>query len=445
MWVAESNKTRLNYFKFFTKGKMKFAIILERLVAVFIFLGVFFKILHWPGAMALVLFGGIIYLLVVAFKLVRNFRSKWPNEKLKWGNFFTVISGVFIVASIIFFQQHYPYAKNLGVFGVSILVVAIILTRWRLALEKRHMVIAATFIFWSLSSIIYSIEHQQFHSEIHNQILNLRSVSKEKLNKNRETNNYDEVSTFCKTIDSSIVTLEAQIIQNFIKNLNIKIEVSYPQKINFGSFNFYEELFFFSDFGEYINANFFQLFKSTNKDLNSFLKKYEYQEGMDPELEIQNFFREGKIDHTFIFYAWFLEELKLNVLDYFFEGHEKSNFENLVINQNIDLNQNIKNFLYRQGHLRVSLIIATLFFILTLYINKVGVKIQFQKPLIFLGLFIFLEFILLTIDPFLQLQIENNYIISILEVGLAALIIPFHSMVEHNLYQNENQNEPERP
>ena len=175
------------------------------------------------------------------------------------------------------------------------------------------------------------------------------------------------------------------------------------------------------------------------------MKKYEYQEGMDPELEIQNFFREGKIDHTFIFYAWFLEELKLNVLDYFFEGHEKSNFENLVINQNIDLNQNIKNFLYRQGQLRVSLIIATLFFILTLYINKVGVKIQFQKPLIFLGLFIFLEFILLTIDPFLQLQIENNYIISILEVGLAALIIPFHSMVEHNLYQNENQNEPERP
>ena len=175
------------------------------------------------------------------------------------------------------------------------------------------------------------------------------------------------------------------------------------------------------------------------------LKKYEFQEGIDSDLEIYSFFMEGKIDHTFIFYTWFLEELKLYVIDYFFIDSENSNFENLVINQNVGLNQNIKNFLYRQGQLRVSLIIATLFFILTLYLNKVGVIIQFQKPLIFLGLFIFLEFILLTIDPFLQIQIENNYIISMLEVGLAALIIPFHSMVEHNLYQNENQNEPERP
>lgn len=445
MWVAESNKTRLNYFKFFTKGKMKLTIILERLVAVFIFLGVFFKILHWPGAAALVLFGGIIYLLVVAFKLVRNFRSKWLNEKLKWGNFFTVISGLFLIASIIFFQQHYPYAKELGVFGVSILVVAIILTRWRLALEKRHMVIAATFIFWSLSSIIYSIEHQQFHHEIHKQILNLRSLSKEKLAKNQETNNYYKVSKFCNTIDSSIITLEAEIIHSFYTNSNITIEGGYPQKINFGSLNLYEELFFFSNFGQHINETFFQLFNSSDKDLTSFLKKYEFQEGIDSDLEIYSFFMEGKIDHTFIFYTWFLEELKLYVIDYFFIDSENSNFENLVINQNVGLNQNIKNFLYRQGQLRVSLITATLFFILTLYLNKVGVIIQFQKPLIFLGLFIFLEFILLTIDPFLQIQIENNYIISMLEVGLAALIIPFHSMVEHNLYQNENQNEPERP
>ena len=445
MWVVESNKTRLNYFKFFTKGKMRLTIILERLVAVFIFLGVFFKILHWPGASVLILFGGIIYLIVVASKLFKNFSNKWPNEKLKWGNFFTVISGLFLIASIIFFQQHYSYAKELGVFGVSILVGAIILTRWRLALEKRHMVIAATFIFWSLSSIIYSIEHQQFHHEIHNQILNLRSLSKEKLAKNQETNNYYKVSKFCNTIDSSIITLEAEIIHSFYTNSNITIKGGYPQKINFGSFNLYEELFFFSNFGQHINETFFQLFNSSDKDLTSFLKKYEFQEGIDSDLEIYSFFMEGKIDHTFIFYAWFLEELKLYVIDYFFIDSENSNFENLVINQNVGLNQNINNFLYRQGQLRVSLIIATLFFILTLYLNKVGVKIQFQKPLIFLGLFIFLEFILLTIDPFLQVQIENNYIISMLEVGLAALIIPFHSMVEHNLYQNENHNEPERP
>tara|TARA_B110000285_G_C14991491_1_gene546562 strand:+ start:547 stop:720 length:174 start_codon:yes stop_codon:yes gene_type:complete len=53
------------------------------------------------------------------------------------------------------------------------------------------------------------------------------------------------------------------------------------------------------------------------------------------------------------------------------------------------------------------------------------------------------EFILHTLDPMLQTEFNNGYLFALVEVGLAALVIPFHSMVEHNLYSNLESNNDE--
>jgi hypothetical protein len=53
------------------------------------------------------------------------------------------------------------------------------------------------------------------------------------------------------------------------------------------------------------------------------------------------------------------------------------------------------------------------------------------------------EFILHTLDHMLQTEFNNGYLFALVEVGLAALVIPFHSMVERNLYSNLESNNDE--
>ncbi len=43
----------------------------------------------------------------------------------------------------------------------------------------------------------------------------------------------------------------------------------------------------------------------------------------------------------------------------------------------------------------------------------------------------------------LQTEFNNGYLVALVEVRLAALVIPFHSMVEHNLYSNLESNNDE--
>lgn len=433
-------------------GVSKAVVKLERAVVFFVGLGVIFKLFHWPGASVLVVSGGIIFIAAVIIKIYKNFINTEKTRKEKVANFLTIISGVLIATSIIFKQQHYPFAKNLFYLGTTCFVGAILLTNWRLELQKRHIVISAIFIFWVLISLIFTVEHLQYKPEIISQINDLRQATQNQLASVQDsTRDKVELRKFFSTVDGEI----ENILKLHFSDSTIIYDSVYPSNIPYPSSDLFGDLAWGNQGLKNITLSYQNIAESN--ELDSFSEEIFNISGTDiietrndelnknEKIEIPKVLTNSFFDGTFIFYSWYLESLKLELANYFLKSKESSDLVKLTRKTNEKLQASIISFYKRQKQLQDSLIAVTILLILTLYLDRIGLKQRYQKPLIFFAVFAFLEFILLTADPVLQLYIENGYLVSALEVGLAALVIPFHSMVEHNLYQNQNQNEPERP
>lgn len=417
-------------------GELKSLVWLERLVALFISTGVAFKLFSWPGASVLVIASGLLFLISVIIKIFNNFKNTNKNIKQKLANFFTIFSGLAIAVSIIFKQQHWAGFLIIFILGVLSLSIAIVLTNWRLDLKKRHIVISVTFIFWVMTGFIYNVEHEQFTDEIGIQIESLRKISENKLALLPDTNNQKQaIQKFYTAIDQSIYTLISELNQ---VNLSEAAHV-YPLNIPYPSHNLYDYLIVIPEGFPHISLQLKAIFNQSQYiefcKLNNFGAEEIFVDEIPGSYKIPEFMANQEIDGSFIYYAWFLERLKLKVVNFFSIKDHKNNLDDFIENSNTQLLEYTKEFIYRQGQLRISLIISSIFLIFSLYLDRFGLKIRYQKPLVFFAVFAFLEFVLLTSDPVLQLYIDNGYIISAFEVGLAALVIPFHSMVEHNLYQ----------
>lgn len=423
-------------------GGSKTVIWLERLVALVVSLGVSFKLFSWPGASALVILGGLLFIISVALKSIRNFTDSSRNKKQKLANFSTILSGLLLATAIIFRQQHWVGAKVILIAGIGCFSLAIILTNWRLDLRKRHIVIAVVFIFWVMIGFIYNVEHEQFKKEIGIQIESLRKVSENRLDHIPDSASQKKhIVDFFKSTDKAIVQIIAQQ-----KNISYQNAVHlYPTQIPYPAENLKNELLFFSNEFLKVSQALDSLFNE--KQLSAFCQRHEYKtdtliiKTSETSYSIPSFLISSEFDGSFIYYSWFLERLKLQVVSYFSPKYEELALGEFIHKSNKQLLAYTKGFIYRQGQLRISLIISTIFLVVSLYLDKMGLKQRYQKPIVFFAVFAFLEFVLLTADPVLQLYVDNGYLISAFEVGLAALVIPFHSMVEHNLYQKEKNDE----
>lgn len=423
-------------------GQSKIVVWLERFAGLFIATGVSFKLFHWPGASVLVVFGGLVFIVGVLLKTYLNFFVSQRTTKEKLANFITTFSGVAFATAIIFKQQHYPFADFIFYLGSLSLVIAVGLTNWKLNLQKRHIVISAVFIFWVLIGFIFSLKHEQFKQEISAQIIDLRKASISHIDSPIEDSTKAKaIKVFYSTVDEEIYN----VLKLYNSNRDLNFDSIYPLNIPFPASDLFDDLVWgtqgiinisnsyqnigtrseFDDFSiKLINASGLDTLNARNKELDK-----------SEKIEVPKVFTNTFFNESFIFYSWYLESLKLNLATFFIKSQKESDLVKLTKISNDKLFESTKAFFKRQNQLLDSLILVTLLLIITLYLDRVGLKQRYQKPLVFFAVFAFLEFILLIADPVIQLYIENGYLVSALELGLAALVIPFHSMVEHNLYQ----------
>jgi len=416
-------------------AKAKFILnTLERIVVVLMFLGVGFKILNWPGASMLVLLGGILFLIVSFTKLIRTKTNNNWTLKYKWGNVFTILSGLALATGIIFKQQHYPFATLLINSGGILLLLAIILTNWKLSMSKKQMVVAAIFCVWVLLALIFNIKQTTYKNRVENHLNEMIEVNTMMLNSLNEEQKINAHNHFMK-IDLIVTGALnnygfGEIVTEKFKESNfLWLSSSNWRDVIFGENGIVDSLHQKS----LLFADVIMLRKGLIKSEITFtLLKKEY------------WLDESKV-HFNIYFPWKLLDNKRSVLELLTKGNEVQQHPFYISNEKNDkrLAKEIDDFIVNQSQFGDSIIWAVLFFFFTLYANVFRVPVKVQRPLIFVGVFVVLEFVLLTIDPILQTEFNNGYLVALVEVGLAALVIPFHSMVEHNLYSNLESNNDE--
>jgi len=400
----------------------------ERIVAILIIVGVGFKLAHWPGASVIVLLSGILFFIASMYRLINTINNKEWTIKYKWGNAFSILTGIILATGIIFKQQHYPFANLLIYFGSALFLLAVILTNWKLPMSKKQMVIAATFCLWVLLSLIFNVKHSTYKSNVQNHLIDMLAVNQmmtSSLNdetKNKVLNHFYEVDSIIKM--SLNFWFEDEIDFSKEKISEVQLDEYLPNEA---------WIYLISENG-FVDSltTLSEAFITTINDSKEIVKNQTYFNWKD----------ESKV-HLNINFPWRLLVYKRLILKTLLKEDEILEHPFYISNERNDkrLSNEINNFIVSQSQFETSIIWAVLFFFFTLYANLFKIPIKVQKPLIFVGVFILLEFVLLTLDPILQNEFNNGYLVALVEVGLAALVIPFHGMVEHNLYNKELQNE----
>lgn len=144
----------------------------ESLGLMALFLGVFFKFLHWPGAGPLLIFGGLILVIVYLVEIIKGFGHEYQKGKT-----ITLFSTIFFLNVIlgtavsVFKNQHWPGVNILYLcetFLLLVLAVPFILnTKFRygsekinlLALQKKSRVLLFVFIYMNYWALFFTFQN----------------------------------------------------------------------------------------------------------------------------------------------------------------------------------------------------------------------------------------------------------------------------------------------
>ncbi|MCF8346185.1 MAG: hypothetical protein K9G38_03165 [Bacteroidales bacterium] len=113
----------------------KTAIIFGTIGVIIFLLSVLFKLLHWPGAGLLLVWGSFFILIIVIPIIAAYTLSKASTNKRLY--FFGAISAFIWLAGIIFKFQHWPAQAILLVAGTAMLIVFTVL--FAMELNKKEL------------------------------------------------------------------------------------------------------------------------------------------------------------------------------------------------------------------------------------------------------------------------------------------------------------------
>jgi len=141
----------------------KFAAYLGITTATLIFIGVFFKLMHWPGA-GISLTIGLITLSIIVFPtlIILEFTNQSDLYK-KLSNAFGLVSAIILSLGTLFKIMHWPGASMLIITGLSFLGFIFLplnaFKNYKLAENKllsiamSSLIFVGAFLFWSLYKI----------------------------------------------------------------------------------------------------------------------------------------------------------------------------------------------------------------------------------------------------------------------------------------------------
>ena len=156
--IEEETKDLLTFKNFYImKRTMK---IIGLLSSVFLLFGVFFKLMHWPGASLLVVFGaGLFSLIFLPLMMILKFRDE-GEKKDKIVFILGLIIGIIAILGMLFKIMHWPYSSiliklSIGSF-IFVFVPVFFINGYRQA-EKRFNTIISSFLMVVGASLLFAI------------------------------------------------------------------------------------------------------------------------------------------------------------------------------------------------------------------------------------------------------------------------------------------------
>ena len=137
----------------------------------FLFLGVFFKFSHWPGANIMLILGGFILTIVYLIEIFKMFRSEFKNGKM-----IALFSAIFYLNIIIgavasvFKNQHWPFSRIFSISEVILLIILLIPMMLNLkfkhgtekinlfSLSKKSAVLVFVFIYMNYWALFFAFQ-----------------------------------------------------------------------------------------------------------------------------------------------------------------------------------------------------------------------------------------------------------------------------------------------
>jgi len=156
--IEEETRNLLTFKNFYAmKRTMK---IIGFLSSIFLLFGVFFKLMHWPGASILVVLGsGLFSLIFLPLMMILKFRD--DGEK-KDKVIFTIglIIGIIAILGMLFRIMHWPYSSiliesSIGVF--VLLFIPVFFVNGYKQVEKRFNTIISSFLMLVGASLLFAI------------------------------------------------------------------------------------------------------------------------------------------------------------------------------------------------------------------------------------------------------------------------------------------------
>jgi hypothetical protein len=102
----------------------KAAIILGAIALIIFLLGGLFKIMHWPGAGILLIYG-TLFNAIIAIPVIAIYTLKTDSPYKSW-NFFGAISAFILIAGWFFKMNHWPAQGILLTTGTVLLIVFVL-------------------------------------------------------------------------------------------------------------------------------------------------------------------------------------------------------------------------------------------------------------------------------------------------------------------------------
>jgi len=202
--------------------------------AIFVMIGFMFKIQHWPGASFLLQIGYVVFCLIFIPILLNSLLKSTQEKALKNSYILGAISFLLCFIGDFFKVMHWPGAGPMLIFG-SILLVSVFVPYYTYVKYKNSKSIEGSFIFFSIGILFFTFFNNLLAINVSKDILAQFVAPVKKMvetTQNIEKNNQKNYELFFNdTLNKSSelkhklteIQSETNELCNYIKNLKIEI------------------------------------------------------------------------------------------------------------------------------------------------------------------------------------------------------------------------------